>query len=329
MKLVRVATAILLCVVAGSSPTMPAHAASLTSPMAFGAFPGTAKATSVQSLESSVGRSFAYIRVYRSWDDTFPDANVNWMQSTGHSLFLSIKARLKDGTNVSWQSIADSQPGDALYDNMVRWATAIKAYEMPIFVAFNHEPDTAHSQGSGTASQFIAAWQKFVTVMRDQGVTNARFAWTVAVRSFSLSPTNARYAPNYYPGDAWVDDIAVDAYNMYCLRKDGSYSRPWTSLQGLLSPFVQFAQAHPGPNLVVAEWGSPEDPADPNRKAQWIADAEQLFKQPGYERFVAISYWNHASHNFAGCDFSVTSGQAALQAFRTMGSDPFYSGTVS
>jgi hypothetical protein len=251
------------------------------------------------------------------------------MRSTGHSLFLSIKARLKSGTNVKWQDIANAQPGSALYTNMVRWATAIKAYGLPMYVSFNHEPDTSNSQASGTTAQFIAAWQKFVTVLRSEGVTNARFSWTVAVRSFSLSPGSATYAPKYYPGDAWVDVIAIDAYNMYCLRKDGKYSRPWRSLAELLAPFMTFVQTHPEPDLVVAEWGTPEDTKSPGRKAQWIADAQELFKQPGYERFIGVSYWNQLSHNFAGCDFRVASSATALAAFKAMANDPFYSGTVT
>jgi hypothetical protein len=320
-----------ICVVAGPLATTPAqtHGATSAAPMAFGIFAGNTQASSVQSLENAVGRSYAYIRVYRSWDDTFPDTDINWMESTSHSLFLSIKARLKNGTNVSYQQIADAQPGSSLYTNMVRWATAIKGYNQPIYVSFNHEPDTSNSQRSGTATQFIAAYRKFVTVMRNENVSNARFAYTTAVRNYSVSPTSAKYAPKYYPGDAWIDVIAIDAYNMYCRKKDGSFANPWRSLAQLLVPFMQFVAGHPDPDLVVAEWGSPEDPANPQRKAQWIADAQQMFKQSAYQRFVGISYWNQLSHNYQGCDFRITSSTASLNAFKAMANDPFYSGTVT
>ncbi|HSS68129.1 MAG TPA: hypothetical protein VLK34_06220, partial [Nocardioidaceae bacterium] len=213
-----------LCLVSASMAATPTNAATSASPMAFGIFPGSATSKALQSIETSMGRSAAYVRVYRSWDDTFPDSNITAIRASGHTLFLSIKARLASGQNVSWQQIADAQPGSSLYANMVRWATAIKAYGMPMFVSFNHEPDTSNSQPSGTAAQFVLAWQKWVTVMRAQGVTNARFAWTVAVRNFSVAPSNKKYAPKYYPGDAWVDDISVDAYNMYCLQKNGQPS---------------------------------------------------------------------------------------------------------
>lgn len=305
----------------------PANAADVLDPMAFGAFPGVATQTSTQSFESTVGRSLAYVRVYDRWNDTFPNTQTSWMKSTGHSLFLSIKTRLKSGTNLSWQGIADAQPGSALYADMVHWASQIKAYGLPIYVTFNHEPDTANSQASGTPAAYIAAYRKFVTVMRAENVTNAKWAWTAAARNFD--GTTKQYAPSYYPGDAWVDVIAIDAYNMYCQTKSGSWANPWRSLAQILAPFMAFANQHPGPALVVAEFGSAEDPADPSAKANWINDAGQLFKSPGYERFEAVSYWNTTSHNYVNCDFKVTSSTASLDAFKAMANDPFYAGTVS
>ena len=318
--------ALILGASVGAGPT---QAATDGSPMAFGMFAGSTKTAAIQDFETAMGRSGAYIRVYRSWDDSFPDTDVNWMRSTGHSLFLSVKARMKSGTNVSYQAIADSQPGSSLYQNMVRWSTAIKNYGLPVYVSFNHEPDTSNSQPSGTPDQFIAAWRKWVTVMDEQGVTNAHWAWTVAVRNFSISPTNRKYAPKYYPGDQWVDDIAVDAYNMYCRTKSGGFANPWRSLATILAPFMQFASAHPGPDLVVAEWGSAEDPNQAGRKAQWIADAQQMFKAPAYARIVAISYWNSTSHTHDNCDFKITSSASALNAFKTMANDSFYSAPVT
>jgi hypothetical protein len=109
-----------------------------------------------------------------------------------------------------------------------------------IYVSFNHEPDTPNSEGSGTATEFIAAYRTFVTVMREQGVTNARWAFTTAMRNYSVSQTSRKYAPKYYPGDDWIDVIAIDAYNMYCRKLNGSFANPWRSLATLLAPFMQF-----------------------------------------------------------------------------------------
>lgn len=207
---------------------------------------------------------------------------------------------------------------------MVRWADAVKAYGAPMYFSFNHEPETTVSKPSGNATQYIAAWRAVVGVFRDRGVTNATHAWVPAVSNFSVATTSPQYAPSFYPGDAWVDHIAIDAYNMYCRLKDGRFYRPWRSLQQVLEPFMQFAAQHPTPSLIVAEFGTPEDPAQPQRKAQWLDEANLLFQQPAYARFRALSYWNQISINFAGCDFRVTSSSAAQQAFVRMAQDPYY-----
>lgn len=286
---------------------------------------GLSKVEAIQKVEADAGRQFAVARVYARWTDSFPDSTANWLKSTGHMMFLSIKTRRGDGSYVPWAAIAAARPGDALYADMVRWADAIKAYGVPMYLSFNHEPETSVSFVSGSAAEYIAAWRAFVGVFRDRGVTNVTWAWTTAVRNFSQSPTSRKYAPAYYPGDDWVNVLAVDAYNMYCLRKDGRYANPWRSLATLLAPFMTFAAQHPAEDLVVAEFGSPEDPASPGRKATWIDDARLLFQQPAYARVVAVSYWNQLSHNYNGCDFRITTSQSSLDAFRRLASDPYYS----
>lgn len=302
--------------------------AAVGGPIQFGAAQaataGASKIEAVQALETVAGRQLAVVRVYDRWNSAFPDATATWLKSTGHTMFLSIKTQRANGQTVRWADVAAAKAGDPLYTDMVRWADGIKAYAAPLYLTFNHEPETSVSHPSGSPAQFIAAWRAFVDLFRARGVTNAEFAWTTAVRNYSAAPTSYKYAPSYYPGDTWVDFLAIDAYNMYCLTKNGTFSRPWRSLEQLLDPFMQFAAQHPDRGLLVAEFGTPEDPAQSLRKSQWIDQARLLFQQPAYSRFRAVSYWNQLSHNFEGCDFRVTSSAAARNAFTAMAQDPYY-----
>lgn len=297
-------------------------------PVVFGAaqaaYSGATSQQAVTSLESSIGRPLAAIRIYDNWDSVFPNTYTNWLKSSGHTVFLSVKPRRANGSTVSWARIAAARPGDPVYADLIRWANNVKGFGGHLYFAFNHEPDIHSSAVFGKPSDFIAAWDNLVTVFRALGVTNAEYAWTVAESNFFVAPTDSRYAPQFYPGDAYVDDIAVDAYNMYCLRKDGKYQQPWRSLEQVLAPLMQFAQAHTAPGLMLAEWGSPEDAKVLGRKAQWFADAQQLFKQPAYQRFKAVLYWNQKSSNFVNCDFRVNSSASSLNAFAAMANDPYY-----
>ena len=75
--------------------------------------------------------------------------------------------------------------------------------------------------------------------------------------------------------------------------------------------------------ILIPEWASTEDPAQPNRKAQWISDARALFKKAGWEGFKGILYYNKSS-KFANCRWFVDSSQASLTAFAAMANDVYY-----
>jgi hypothetical protein len=137
----------------------------------------------------------------------------------------------------------------------------------------------------------------------------------------------AANTPNGTAADCWtmtahVDGLGVDAYNWYTCRS--GVNTPWQTVSYLIEPFRQFGLAQPGKRLMVAEWGSVEDPQAPTRKAQWIADARALFKSPGYERFTATLYFNRGDSNYPNCGWSVDSSPASLDAFRAMANDIYY-----
>ena len=62
---------------------------------------------------------------------------------------------------------------------------------------------------------------------------------------------------------------------------------PWKSLAVIIESFRRFGALHPSKRLWLTEWASAEDPQDPSRKPKWIADAQALFKQPGYAESTA------------------------------------------
>jgi hypothetical protein len=300
----------------------PASAGPNDPTVLFGGRPLNHNSSSVLALEGAIGRQLASVRVYYLWDSPFPDTYSTWLSNNNRPMFLSVKAKRTGGQVVPWRSIADAQPGSALHNEIVRWANRVKGVGRRVYFIFNHEPEAATNLDNGTASDYIAAWRKVVSVFREQGVTNAQYVWTMTDYSFWV--TDRRKASLWYPGDAYVDHLGADAYNWYNCRP--GVNNPWKSLQQILDPFRRFGQAHPGKGLMLPEWASTEDPASPGRKAQWYSDARALFKQPGWEQFNAMLYYNYKS-TFANCTWAVDSSQAALDAYRAMAADVYYSRT--
>lgn len=321
----RLSLGLVLFLTALWSPIGPT-ASSGTSGVMFGAFAavrsGETQQTAVENLEGDIGRPLSAVRVYDRWDSRFPTSYDLWLRNTGHALFLSVRAQRVDGSIIRWRDIANAQPGSSLYTTMVNWATRIKNFDAPVFFIFHHEPETELSEPNGGASDFIDAWRKIVTVFRDQGVTNARYVWTLTGYAFARRDSKA--ANLWYPGDDYVDYIGGDPYNFYTCRP--SVDSPWRSFADIVEPMRLFGEAHPSKGLVLPEWGSVEDSAVPGRKAEWIAGAQATLKSSGWEQFEAVLYWHSRSHIYSGCQWQLDTSQSSLNAFAQMGADPYFNG---
>src|SRR5262249_11008378 len=53
--------------------------------------------------EQETGRFIGGVRVFKRWDQPLINADQRWDVQTGHTLFLSVKTRLRDGTLMSWR----------------------------------------------------------------------------------------------------------------------------------------------------------------------------------------------------------------------------------
>lgn len=278
----------------------------------------------MQNLETSVGRSFASTRIFVKWNAPFPDSYQTWLLNTGHELMLSVRSVRTDGTQIPYASIIAAEPGSSIYNEMEAWVDRLAALGVSVWFTYHHEPMASVSSSLGTAADYVLAWQKWVDLFRSRDATNVKFMWIATDQSFWLGSGDRRAAPKWYPGDTYVDGIGGDAYNWFNCRT-GIVNR-WKSLREIIEPMRQFGLLHPDEALYLTEWASAEDPARPGRKAQWITDARNLFKQPGWEQFDGVDYFNLRGQG--NCDWRVTSSTSAGAAFAAMGADPFYGGTA-
>ena len=287
-------------------------AASPTTPIIFGA--AADSQSQVLADESVLGHQMEGVRDYKSWDSTLFGADQTWMRDTGHLIFLSIKAQRTNGSLIKFADIAAAAPGSPLYKDMQNQAAQIKAFGSLVYIIFNHEPEASPANGNG--AQYAAAFRKFVTVMRASGVTDAKYV--AAFTGWGFSRPDSGNVNNYYPGDAYIDAVGADVYNWASCRK-----QPWTSMASLTAGITAWGVAHPTKALMILEWGSVEDPAQPGHKASWIKDTQALFKTPAYHQYTAILQWSGLNTGSA-CSFFYTTSSTAQAAWKAMGDDPSY-----
>jgi hypothetical protein len=260
----------------------------------------------LSSLEAEIGRHLDMDRVYSAWDTVQPDAEVKWDIANDIVPVLSIKATTTAGTVIPWSQIAAGS-----YDStIVAQADALAAVGAPVILTFNHEPESDPRNGS--PADFVAAWQHYVDVFRDQGATNVSFALILEADTYGSASVQ-----QWYPGDSYVDWVGADGYNRFGCN--GSPAQ-WVDFSTLFSPLEDFAVLH-GKPAMIAEWASVENPGVPGEKAAWIAAAAQALG--GWPQVKASLYFDDGGVQ-QGCDFALSSSPSAEQAFAAMGAQPFF-----
>ncbi len=258
------------------------------------------------TVEASSDRTFSMHRVYETMGRNLIDGKVKDDAAKGRRTVLSVKA------NVPWAQIAAGR-----YDGeLVREAQQIKAFGKPILIGFHHEPEDDLAR-FGTPADFAAAFRRFVTVYREQGVTNAEYAWIMMTWNFRKGGP----AVQYYPGDDYVDYVATDGYNSAGCRSGAPNPAKSKSFAGIFQGAYDFAVTH-NKMFVAAEYGSVEFPSVPGLKAQWILDSAVTAKT--WPSLKGMAYFNHGVDAVSVCKWSLDSSTTALQAFLDNAKDPFF-----
>ncbi|MEV7973840.1 PKD domain-containing protein [Cellulomonas sp. NPDC089187] len=257
----------------------------------------TNAAEAVTGLEDQLGRRLDLVRWYSRWDDAQPSPSVVAAVARGRSPLLSIWPLRRDGTVVSWATIASG----AVDDRIRAQAAGIAELDTTVWLTLHHEPDIA--QGWGSPAEYRAAWRHYVGVFRAAGV-EVRWTWVLTPGSFGSAQTTAG-ADAFYPGDDVVDRVGLDAYNWYGCAPDKPPN--WRSLATVAGPFRQWASARSKIPL-LAEFGSAPDPADPTRRPTWLREAvDWLAAWPELEAAALFE-------GVGTCDWRITGGDAASVA---------------
>jgi beta-mannanase len=185
---------------------------------------------------------------------------------------------------------------------LVRGAREAAAWGRPLFVRFAHEMNGRWYPWGRAANRprdYIAAWRHVVGIFRAEGATNVRWVWSPNVDDGTM-PFRA-----HYPGDRWVDWVALDGYNWGRLHGPEG----WQSLGQVFGPSYDVLTRMTSKPVMLAELGATEHGGS---KADWIRDAllrELPARMPKVRAFV----WFDVE---AEADWRTTSSPGAFEAFR-------------
>jgi hypothetical protein len=200
-------------------------------------------------------------RVFTHWDTRLAKATEAWnLAKDGTPVLFSLGPPEEAGT---WSKVAAGAWDSSL-------ATFVR-YLPPCKFAFHHEPE--NDPIAGTPTQFRAAFDHVSTFLPP---------W--------IRPTVVLMVGTFHNSNPtqWVPDsaktLAVDAYNWF---PTGAWHWP----DELMQPVLDYGTLP----LAVWETNSREDPADPNRKAEWL---RQWGRLAAFEGLTHLTFYDGGVENF-------------------------------
>lgn len=313
----------------------------------FGAFPdfgGWEDQVSTQRIrdfEALAGRPVFWAYFSNNWwhDIRYPAAAIAAIRASGALPFVRLMPRnADDGATITLEDIL----GGAWDEALRAWARAARADPRPLLVDFAVEMNGDWFDYSGVfhgagrrdgygdpnladgPERYRDAYRHIIDLFRAEGVYNITWFFHPDIHSHPDETWNTPAA--YYPGDDYIDWIGISAYGPQSPQE----WQDWTEGNRLSEMLAARAAAVRAIStkkpLALLEFGVAEDPADPNHKPDWIADAFQALRPGGVLPLAAASWWHEDWENDDG-SFSrlrIDSSAASLAAFRQAVADSLF-----
>ena len=264
----------------------------------------------IDRYASRVGRSPVIVMSYKDWGSIpFDKEQLDAIWSRGAVPMITWEPWTAQEEGIALRHIADKR-----WDRYLRRSAGSAAnWGKPLMVRFAQEMNGnwfpwGRGVGGNTARDFRKAWKHIVDLFRFHGATNVIWVWSPnedSGGSFQFAPL--------YPGDEWVDWVALDGFNF-----GGDEGWPsFTTIFG--NTYDRLVDLTDRP-VMIAETGSTGDTGDEDA---WIASAlgREAPRFPGIRALVWFD-----SETPRG-DFRVDSSPEALRAIRRSLASPVYGGT--
>ena len=276
--------------------------------------------TSLEALEeyeAAAGKRVAIVYFTHNWFEgrEFPLETARWIAERGCVSYVRLMLRSDYRQNRADKRYSLSKIIAGRFDGDLRsWASSARDFGQPMLVEYGTEcngkwfPWNGWWNGRGKTGgfgdpakadgpeRFVAAFRHIVDVMRAEGADNISWVWHPDASD--VPDVDWNRFDNYYPGDGYVDWIAVSAY--------GPQVPTWEwgeTFREMVDPWYQRAVAlAPGKPLYVAEFGSTHtseasenDPAF--RADNWARAALDDILGGRWPALIGFSWWNEAWQN--------------------------------
>jgi beta-mannanase len=289
-----------------------------------------------QSYQSAVGKLPNFVEWYQSWPA------ITAVSSTA-PLFWGSQEQTVQADKltpiISWST--DAIPLNTIVDGatdgedaavLAPAATLAKSYSGTLYIRLDWEMNGSWSQWNPgnaaqagqdeTAATFVAMWQHVVTYFRAAGVTNVKWVWSPNIDNTGTT------LGEFYPGDGFVDDVALDGYNYAYVDGDS-----WSTPQQVFGPSYAALEKLTHKPVIIAETASVEaNSAEASQglsKALWMQQLSAYL--PTLSNVVALCWFDQPAlvPGYGTVDFSVNTSTGALASWeKYFVNNPEYQGKL-
>lgn len=251
----------------------------------------------------SVGEEPLLIMAYADFTDEVPLAGLEAVAARGAVPVVTWEPwDPTAGPDQSRFSLASIIRGD--HDPYLqRWAGTLDAYGRPVILRLAHEMNMpwypwGAGVGENTPGEYVEAWRHVHRIFEEQGASHVSWMWNPEAPRCPSS-----LLEELYPGDRYVDLVALDGYNWGTGREDEVWRTP-KEIFGV--GLEQLGRLAPDTPILIGETASAESGGS---KADWISDlVGYLAEQPRVEGFI---WFDHRKET----DWRISSSEASRRAF--------------
>jgi beta-mannanase len=295
--------------------------------------------TAMANYAAMVGGKPSIVMWYEKWagqtSTAFPAADADRVVQFGATPMITWEACDPKGgrcQNTAPSQYTDKNIAAGKFDSyLTSWAQGAKAWGKPFFLRLNHEmngtwypwgtnPKTpTQYSNQNTHEDYVAAWKHVHQLFDSVGVTNATWVWSPNV----ITPIT-QFADDFasdYPGDAWVDWVALDGYNWGNGGGNVS-SNTWTSFVDLFAASYAELTSLTSKPLMFAETASAPGPG--GDKACWITEGFLCDLPTYFPRTRAVIWFDADGAGNGEADWRVNSSRASLDAWMNVVRTPYF-----
>lgn len=287
--------------------------------------------TQLEAFAEEIGRVPAAVAWYQGWGDL-----PGWSKVQPH--LLEGMASRGATPIIAWDPwdprLAASDPSQSAFalanilggdfdDYIDSWAKGLADYGDPVYLRFatemngNWQPWSIGQNGT-TAEVYVETWRYVHDRFANASADNVRWVWNPNANWYE-DPDGLR---DIYPGDAYVDWVALDGFNWGTSYywADCSCSSFWQSFEDVFGSSYDVVAEITDKPMMIAETASAEEGGD---KAAWIR--ETVANIPDRFPQVRALIWFNIDKE---TNWRVDSSRSSLRAFADVAQDPEMQATL-